>query len=123
MHSFDEWTTLKEVVVGRAEGLIGYHFDSSFKMFFWDNIKAYVHSDKYNALVTSQGSKSPFVKLEPRIVDEIKEDVEEFATALESHGIRVHRPGQITENTTISTPYWKSVQSTALNVRDQSIVL
>ena len=39
-NSFDEWTTLKEVVVGAAEGYGTQHLDSSFKLLYLTNIVA-----------------------------------------------------------------------------------
>ena len=37
-HSFDEWTRLREVVVGRAEHYTAHHIDTSFRLFFFDNV-------------------------------------------------------------------------------------
>ncbi|MCX4632900.1 hypothetical protein [Streptomyces sp. NBC_01443] len=36
VNSFDEWSTLREVVVGRADHYNAHHVDTSFKLFYYD---------------------------------------------------------------------------------------
>ncbi|WP_251941149.1 inosamine-phosphate amidinotransferase 1 [Nocardia sp. CDC159] len=57
------------------------------------------------------------------MVDELEEDVEGFAAALAECGVSVLRPQPLTRRSTISSPLWTALETPALNVRDQTIVL
>ena len=114
VHSYDEWTRLREVIVGCASGYRLHHLDSSFALFYYENL--------YEPLsqVTADGR---LVSIPERILDELQEDIRGFVDALESFGARVLRPVEIPEQPDLVTPWWRSIGTPALNVRDQTLIL
>lgn len=122
VHSFDEWTRLREVIVGDITGFRGFHFDSSFNLFYWDNVRSFLKERNY---FKNNGSvpEWPTLDVEKRIIDELSDDLGDFVRALEGYGVKVRRPAPATGHPVIQTPLWSSTQSPALNVRDQTIIL
>ncbi|EOM74347.1 inosamine-phosphate amidinotransferase 1 [Rhodococcus rhodnii] len=121
-HSNDEWTPLREVVVGRADDLSAFHFDSSFSTFYWDSLNHYLRAKAFHRLPDGTHDR-PIVPIDRWIVEELNEDIEGLATTLTSLGVTVHRPSRSVGASAFSTPYWETIQSSPLNVRDQAIVL
>lgn len=109
VNSYDEWTRLREVVVGRADEYIGHHVDSSFRLFYYDNVRP--------------PSDLSQVTIPTKLLDELLEDLEEFANAITDAGVRVLRPTRLSGRTDITTPLWSAPETAALNVRDQTIIL
>jgi glycine amidinotransferase len=120
--SYNEWSQLNEVIVGRADGFPGFHLDNSFNLFFWDNVKPFLASKKYFADETGR-YEWPIIEIETYIIEELLEDIQGLVDALEKMGVRVRRPSPIVGNNKIKTPFWDSIQSPPLNVRDQTIIL
>lgn len=110
-NSYDEWSSLKEVIVGSPENYQTLEFDLSFKAFF--------HDIAYPSFFR----KSLHQIIKKRYLEELKEDVEEFVNTLVRLGITVHRPIPINRQIPITTPYWNSITLPALNIRDQVIVI
>lgn len=121
VRSFDEWTRLEEVIVGRGEGLREFHLDNSFTLFYWDNVRPFLEQRGF--LRQKDASDWPHIEIEAWVVDELLEDIEGFVAALESLGVRVRRPARLAGNPAIQTPFWSTTQSPALNVRDQTIII
>ncbi len=122
VHSVDEWSQLKEVVVGTIEGFQGFHFDNTFNLFYWENIKPFLESENY--FQREDGSfQWPTIDLEDYIVSELIEDIQEFVDTLENLNVIVRRPEKISGSVGFATPFWSSTQIPALNVRDQTIIL
>jgi glycine amidinotransferase len=113
-HSFDEWTALREVVVGAAEGYSVHHLDNSFKLFYLSNIENEIES---------RGRSVSYIEIAPRILDELIEDLEAFVSAIVRCGVRVHRPERSQNAGSISSPFWTSRPTPPLNIRDQTLVL
>lgn len=122
INSYDEWTQLNEVIVGDICGFPGFHLDSSFNLFYWDNLRSYLAS-KLFFRDASGVSAWPRIAIEPQIIDELKEDIQGFVGVLEGAGVVVRRPSHVVGNEEIQTPFWKSFQSPPLNIRDQTIIL
>jgi glycine amidinotransferase len=118
--SHDEWTTLREVIVGRIDGFMGFQLDSSFNLFCWDNLRAFVARNDYFKRADGE-YEWPVLPLDRQIVDELAEDIDGFVTALEVLGVRVRRPEAVVGKE-IRTPLWSSIQLPPLNIRDQTIV-
>ncbi len=122
VNSYDEWTQLHEVIVGCVEGFPGFHMENSFNLFCWDNLRFFVVSR--NLFRDQAGEFTwPIIKIEPKIIDELKEDIEGFVEALDTLGVVVRRPSAIVGNERVQTPFWESIQSPPLNIRDQTIIL
>lgn len=121
LHSWDEWTTLREVVVGTAEGLARYHLDSSFRAFFRDNLKPFLGSESFRTHVETSGI-DPIIDIEEWILDELREDLAGLVDALERCGIVVRRAAAMPLGP-IKSPWWETIAYPALNVRDNCLIL
>jgi len=122
VNSYDEWSQLRDVIVGRIDGFFGFHFDNSFDIGCFDNLKPFLESHRY--FKDKMGKFNwPLIRIKPEIIAELNEDIEGFVKTLKSLGVIVHRPSQIVGKERIQTPFWTSYQSAPLNVRDQTIIL
>jgi len=109
VNSYNEWSPLKEVIVGSAFNYQIPMLDISFKLFFHNN--AYMHYCNQKPVVTNQ------------TVKELNEDIEGLVKAIENENIKVYRPKELDKIYKIKTPYWETAALPALNVRDQAIIL
>ncbi|WP_274563545.1 glycine amidinotransferase [Streptomyces spiramyceticus] len=108
VNSYDEWSPLREVIVGSAQGYEAHELDLSFRLFF--NV-----FDEF-----TDRARKPFKR---HHVEELSEDIEGLVSVLEELSVTVHRPIALGEAAKFRTPYWSSDGTPALNVRDQAIVL
>lgn len=122
VNSYDEWTQLQEVIVGHVDGFSGFHLDSSFNLFYWDNVRAFLATQGFFR-INGELPSWPKIPIEATFVEELREDIQAFVDVLEDLGVHVRRPAPMVGNDSIQTPFWKSFQSPPLNVRDQAIVL
>lgn len=123
LYSTDEWSSLNEVIVGDVGKLSSYHFDLTFKAFFWDNLSPFLNTSAYHELCKKQNTDHPTIDISPSILEELKEDIHGFCGALSSLGVKVRRPSSTMGGGEIRTPQWKSLAYPPLNVRDQSLIL
>ncbi|MBP7930373.1 MAG: amidinotransferase [Acidimicrobiia bacterium] len=111
--SYDEWSPLREVVVGCVEGA---HFPS------WDRILRRTIPEEalveYEQMFEMSGEPVP-----PDVVELAKEELSVFIDLLKSLGIVVHRPDSVSTGVGYSTPDWR-VESgvSAANPRDIILV-
>jgi glycine amidinotransferase len=128
LNSYDEWSTLKEVIVGSADNYTSHERELSFDLFFHDNI---VRTEwYYPRLSASTGAGPGGVRapgrstIKQRYVDELNEDVDGIVKVLESLAVRVHRPLRLDETTTeVRTPAWSAAVVPPLNLRDNTVIL
>jgi glycine amidinotransferase len=113
-NSFDEWSPLREVVVGRAEHYTEHDTDFSWLLFYFENVAPVL--DGYRA---GRG----LLPIPPQLVDELNEDIAALVDALTGAGVRVLRPAAPGKDVDIRTPLWDARATPPLNVRDQSIIL
>lgn len=125
LNSFDEWSRLREVVVGSALNYTSHERELSFDLFFHDNI---TRSEWYYPRLTAPGGQegagargtSP---IKQRYVDELNEDIEGIVSTLESLSVRVLRPMELPASTTqVRTPAWSAAVVPPLNVRDNTLI-
>lgn len=122
VNSFDEWTRLSEVIVGSSNGLRAFHLDPSFNLFYWENIRGYLKAREY--FRDKSGSYEwPIIPLSQNILNELAEDIQGFVETLSDLGIVVRRPLELVGNGQVQTPFWRSIASPPLNVRDQTLIL
>lgn len=114
VHSYDEWSTLEQVAVGVATNYSHHHIDVSFKLFYLENVEPIIGPD---------GAAERYLELPKRVVEELCEDLEGLVDALTTFGATVLRPVALPSATAISTPFWSSQATPALNVRDQTLIL
>jgi glycine amidinotransferase len=122
VNSFDEWSPLREVVVGSALGYAAHDIELSFRLFFHD----VAHASFYYPSLKKRDPKNEDQSrhlLNRRYVDELIEDVDGLALALTGAGVTVHRPHSLPASSSFATPNWESTMVPALNVRDQTIIL
>ncbi|MEW2620513.1 glycine amidinotransferase [Streptomyces sp. NPDC048106] len=131
LNSFDEWSPLREVVVGSAKNYVSHERELSFDLFFHDNIAQdnSARSEWYYPRVSSRraGEKEPGgarVHIKQRYVEELNEDLEEIAETLRSLSVRVLRPLDVAAETgDVTTPAWSASVIPPLNVRDNTLIL
>lgn len=111
VNSYDEWTSLREVIVGSSINYDAHDVDTSFRLFYYDNFQP--TRSKYR-----RGLDIP-----TRYVDELQEDVDGFVRALQDCGVVVHRPTNLANRKIISSPFWSAQETPPLNIRDQTIIL
>jgi glycine amidinotransferase len=114
VNSHNEWSPIQEVIVGTVFDHNMKGLDLSFKLFFHDNLFG---QDLYGCKYDKD------VVIKQKYVQEMGEDLEGFVTILEDYGARVRRPKTPDKVTNTQTPYWKSTDFYALNVRDQTIIV
>lgn len=128
LNSYDDWSPLKEIVVGSARNYTSHQRELSFDLFFHDNI-AHDNTNRsewyYPRLHTGEElQRSARRSIKQRYVDELVEDVEGIAEALTSLGVTVHRPLDLDADTTeIATLGWSAGVVPPLNLRDNTLVL
>jgi glycine amidinotransferase len=116
LNSYDEFTRLDEVVLGRAEHYTDHHTDTSWRLFFYDNVAP--------ALDQQAGpSRDELLPIPSRLVDELNEDIAGLAKALTDCGVNVLRPAAPGKAVDIRSPHWNARATPPLNVRDQTIIL
>ncbi|MYW67205.1 glycine amidinotransferase [Streptomyces sp. SID8379] len=124
LNSHNDWSPLREIVVGSAENYTSHDRELSFDLFFHENI---FRSDwAYPRLQQASGSsvKSRSWEIKQRYVEELHEDVEALAGTFSELGITVHRPKPLAPNPEpISGFGWSAAPVPALNIRDNTLVL
>ena len=129
LNSFDDFTPLREVIVGSADGYLDRIRDLSFDMFVSDNVSG--TKGYYPSISTWRDGASRATRNEPRrlalkerFLHELVEDVEGVAAELDALGVRVHRPAAIDPGTReVATPAWSAAVTPPLNVRDGTLVV
>ncbi|GLL03742.1 inosamine-phosphate amidinotransferase [Dactylosporangium matsuzakiense] len=122
MNSFDEWSPLREVVVGSARNYTSHERELSFDFFFHDNI---VRSEwYYPRLSATGGSTATRSTIKQRYVDELNEDVEGIADTLRSLSITVLRPMDLPADVAaVRTLAWEAAVVPPLNIRDNTLIV
>ncbi|MFM6196349.1 MAG: glycine amidinotransferase [Planktothrix sp.] len=136
VNSFDEWSSLKEVVVGSPIHYDTQDLELSFKVFFHDVAYSsfcypYYQSNENGGSqdkIVSQENAQSFETLathtlKKQYLEELNEDVEELVNTLQQLDVKVHRPIPLTRSIRFETPYWKADCIPALNIRDQAIIM
>jgi glycine amidinotransferase len=127
VNSFDEWSPLKEIIVGSPINYNLPELELSFKLFFHDNAFLAFYYPSYGAshgrALTVTERRPANQTLKKRYLEELDEDVDGLVSTLEQVGVTVHRPMPLTQVIKIKTPYWESTCIPALNIRDQAMIL
>nr|MBA3537197.1 glycine amidinotransferase [Tatlockia sp.] len=131
VNSFDEWSALKEVIVGSPINYNTNDIELSFKLFFHDNaydsVSCYYPTYKTKSQKEGDADKSNNTYLKNTIknqyLEELAEDVSELVQVLEKLNVKVHRPFSLNKGVTFKTPYWNATCIPALNIRDQAIIV
>ena len=109
INSHNEWDTLKEVIVGSAQGTRG--------SLSWQNDKPMKKEHLEKAISLAQ-------KASPKwFVDEVCEDLDNLSKILEGLGSVVHRPEVFDLSKIYSSPFWSSTSNNIYNTRDLNLVV
>ncbi|MFI0982554.1 glycine amidinotransferase [Streptomyces sp. NPDC021093] len=129
LNSFDDFTALKEVVLGSADGYADRIHDLSFDMFISDNLsgaKGYYPSiSEWRPSQERDDRNEPHrLALKKRFLEELIEDVEGIADSFRELGVTVHRPLALDPAATdVTTPAWSASITPPLNCRDNTLIL
>jgi len=110
LHSFDEFTRLRSIVVGTPVGANHPDIETSFENFFR------VPEDPE----LRRRAVGPVPQV---VIDEIEEDIAGFVRALRDHGVEVIRPVAVDSGSRFRTPHWESSQLYSLMPRDCVLVV
>jgi glycine amidinotransferase len=129
LNSYDEWSPLREVIVGSPINYKLHDLELSFKLFFHDNTVNSVASyyPSYTGRLDEargENERRPSTQtLKTQYLEELTEDVAGLVSTLEAANVKVHRPMTLNRVIDIKTPAWESTCIPALNVRDQVLIL
>lgn len=124
LNTYEDWSPLREVIVGRARNYTSHERELSFELFFHDNIHS--RSEWYYPRLRARSSGEPARQspIKQRYVDELNEDVEGIVDVLESLSVTVHRPLDIDPTLAeVRTPAWSASVVPPLNVRDNTLIV
>jgi len=110
LHSFDEFTKLRSVVVGTPAGANHPDIESSFENFFR------VPSD-------ADLRRRAVGPIPQGIIDEVEEDIQGLVRVLTAIGVEVIRPVPVDSSVRFSTPHFESSQLYSLMPRDCLLVV
>jgi glycine amidinotransferase len=124
LNSHNEWSPLKEIIVGSAANYTSHDRELSFDLFFHENLfrSDWAYPRLVNAGRSSTDDRSWSIK--HQYVEELDEDVEGLAEVLSSLGVTVRRPITLAKNALpISGFGWEAPPVPALNIRDNTLIL
>ncbi|WUI03650.1 glycine amidinotransferase [Spirillospora sp. NBC_00431] len=126
LNSFDDWSPLREVVLGSAANYTSHERELSFELFFHDHMPFdQMYYPRHSPRDDHAGHRSgPGVStIKQRYVDELNEDVEAIAELLASLSIKVHRPLPLADGATVRTLAWSAAVVPPLNLRDNTLII
>ncbi|GAA3686749.1 glycine amidinotransferase [Micrococcus yunnanensis] len=126
VNSHDEWSPLREIIVGSANNYVSHDRELSFDIFFHENL---YHSDwayprlrqrRDNSVLTEERSH----RIKERYVEELIEDVEGLAETLQGLDVKVHRPVQLPSDADPIAGFgWQAPPVPPLNLRDNTLIV
>ncbi|MFE1781004.1 glycine amidinotransferase [Streptomyces sp. NPDC059506] len=123
LHSYDDFTPLREIIVGSAANYLSHDRDISFELFHHENISGFRSDWAYPRLAQAGGRTENWV-IKQRYAEELHEDVEALAVCLASLGVTVHRPLPLPPDADpIAGLGWTAAPTPALNIRDNTLIL
>lgn len=125
LNSHDDFTPLREVIVGSAENYLSHDRDVTFELFHHENLTGIRSDWAYPRLVATSGEQSAERwQIKKRYTDELHEDVESLAETLAALGVAVHRPLTLPPDAAaIAGLGWQAAPTPALNIRDNTLIL
>jgi len=133
LNSYDDWSPLREVILGSAANYAAHQRDLSFDLFFFEQLLGEFHDaspdERYRARVATANLQAHVTgrqarwPIKQRYVEELGEDVEQIADVLKSFGVTVHRPMALDRAAQASTLEWSAQVVPPLNVRDNTLIL
>ncbi|MEO6502959.1 MAG: glycine amidinotransferase [Jatrophihabitantaceae bacterium] len=124
LHSYDDFTPLRELIVGSAENYLSHDRDVTFELFHYDNLTGFGTELAYPRLTASGSGTAESWKIKRRYTEELHEDVEALAATIADLGVTVLRPMRLPPDAApIAGLGWQAAPAPALNIRDNTLVL
>ncbi|GAA4234430.1 glycine amidinotransferase [Actinomadura meridiana] len=124
LHSHDDFTPLREIIVGSAANYLGHDRDVSFELFHHQNLAGFRSDWAYPRLSQTNGARRENWAIKRRYADELHEDVELLAATLTDLGVRVRRPIPLPADAdSLAGLGWQAAPTPALNIRDNTLIL
>jgi len=124
LNSHDDFTPLKEVVVGSAAHYLSHERDVSFELFHHENLSGFRSDWAYPRLTRASVGPRESWAIKKRYAEELHEDVEALAAVLAKLGAVVHRPLSLPPDAApIAALGWEAAPTPALNIRDNTLIL
>ncbi|MBV9026635.1 MAG: glycine amidinotransferase [Streptomycetaceae bacterium] len=125
LHSHDDFTPLREIIVGSAANYLGHDRDLSFELFHHENLTGFRSDWAYPRLAQAgTGTRGQNWAVKQRYAEELHEDVENLAATLAELGVTVHRPLPLPPDAPpIAGLGWQAAPTPALNIRDNTLIL
>ncbi len=125
LNSFDDWSPLREVILGSATNYTLHERELSFDLFFYDQMsdKSFYDEMYYPHIGPQSAATTRRSPIKQRYLEELIEDVEGMADVLESLSVTVHRPMPLADATDVATLAWQAAVTPPLNVRDNTLIL
>lgn len=124
LNSHDDFTPLREIIVGSAANYLSHDRDVSFELFHHENISGFRSDWAYPRLAQAGGGMRRDWAIKQQYAEELHEDVEALAATLASLGVTVHRPLPLPPDAApIAGLGWQAAPTPALNIRDNTLIL
>jgi glycine amidinotransferase len=125
LHSHDDFTPLREIIVGSAENYLSHDRDVTFELFHHESLTGFRSDWAYPRLTAADDNRATQSwRIKQRYAEELHEDVENLAATLASLGVTVHRPLPLPPNAApIAGLGWQAAPTPALNIRDNTLIL
>jgi glycine amidinotransferase len=124
LHSHDDFTPLREIIVGSAANYLGHDRDVTFELFHHDNLRGFRSDWAYPRLSLGRETNVRRWKINKRYAEELHEDVENLARTLADLGLTVHRPLPLPPDAAeVAGLGWQATPTPALNIRDNTLIL
>ncbi|HAR43754.1 MAG TPA: glycine amidinotransferase [Bdellovibrionales bacterium] len=108
LNVYTEWGKLKEIIVGHCIDTDRVSVDTSFRLFYHQQIKDVLLKNSY--------------ELQKKMVQERQEDLDALQKTLESLDVRVRRPKRLEAVTPFATPHFQGHLTSVQNPRDQILI-
>ena len=124
LNSHNDFTSLREIIVGSAANYLSHDRDVSFELFHHENLTGFRSDWAYPRLATTRSGTKLGWSIKRRYTEELHEDVEDLAAALADLGVTVHRPLPLPPAPEpIAGLSWQAAPTPALNIRDNTLIL
>lgn len=123
LNSHEDWSPLREIVVGSAANYLSHHRDVTFELFHHENLTGFRSDWAYPRLASGGGTGDDWT-IRRRYADELHEDVENLAATLTALGVTVRRPLPLPPDAApVAGLGWQAPPTPALNIRDNTLIL
>ena len=124
LNTYEDWSPLREIIVGSATNYTSHDREMSFELYFHDNIHG--NSGLYIPRLDPHSGGDPVGRspIKDRYLEELNEDIDGLVETLESLSVKVLRPLEKDALLgDVRTPAWSASVVPPLNVRDNTLIV